>query len=73
MGANMTNKAITKAARSVSTLHKFREEFDSETEVPHLEEKNIRLRKKRKKCFHMQLHQVKGIYQMQVQQIMTQT
>ncbi len=34
MGANMTNKAITKAARSVSTLHKFREEFDSETGVP---------------------------------------
>ena len=28
MGANMTDKAITRAARSVSTLHKSCEEFD---------------------------------------------
>ncbi len=34
MGANMTNKAITRAAQSVSTLHQFCEEFDTETNVP---------------------------------------
>ena len=34
MGANMTDKSITRAARSVSTLQRIREEYDLQSDVP---------------------------------------